>query len=258
MASISKTHAADETDALLKARFQDAVRLCQAHNYPHFLGFLDERQQAYLQPFLHQGQDIMFSFYGGHADAERAVLGIFPPYMEPDEQEFPLETVGFSFRKGVSLSHRDFLGTLLSCGVKREKVGDILCGDGLAVAIVYEDIAPFLEGQITKVGGEGVAITRPYKGPLPAMHAYKEIRDTIASPRLDAAVKVAAGISREAAVRLILSGAVAVNHVPCQETSFSIKEGDLLSIRGQGRFRISVLGPETRKGRLFLTILKYI
>lgn len=258
MASISKTHAADENDALLKVRFQDAVRLCLTHHYPHFLGFLDERQQALLQPFFHHNRDMVFTFYGGYPDAERAVLGMFPSYMEPDEQHFPLESIGFSFRKGVSLSHRDFLGTMLSCGIKRDKIGDILCGDGVAVAFVNEDIAPFLEEQISKVGGEGVTVTRPYQGNLPDMHTFQEIRDTIASARLDATVKVAAGISREAAVRLIASGAVALNHIPCQDTSSSIKEGDLLSIRGQGRFRVAVLGPQTRKGRLFLTIQKYV
>ena len=256
MASISKS--ISEEDALLKARVEDAVRLSDIRSCPRFVGFLDERQQTVARAVLHQYGVSQYRFWGGYEDAERTVLGVFPSFLEPEPGAFPLAAVGFAYRKGVSLTHRDFLGTLLSQGVKREKVGDILCSDGLSVAFVYEDMAPYLCDNIEKVGGEGVKIQFPFAGELPISREFQELRDTVASARLDAVVKVMIGASREEASRRIAAGLVSCNHAPCLSGAASVKEGDLISIRGEGRFRVETLGPVTRKGRLFLTVKKYI
>lgn len=249
---------ANMDDALLRARVEDAVRLSEQRSCPRFVGFLDERQRQTAQTVLRAVGCVNARFFGGHDEAERTLLGVFPSFMEPEDSLFPLTAVGFAFRKGVSLSHRDFLGTLLSCGVKREKIGDILCADGLAVVFADEDIAPYLCEQIDRVRGEGVSLTCPFTGELPVSRNFQELRDTVASPRLDAVVKVAVGISREEAARRIAAGLVSLNHAPCLSVSAPVKAGDLLSIRGEGRFLVETLGPPTRKGRLFLTIQKYL
>ena len=157
MASTSKNPHAGfrDGDVWLRARLDDAVQLSEAHSRPRFVGFLDERQRAMAQAQLKAARGVNVSFYGGHDEAERTLCGIFPDFMEPEPALFPLTALAFRFRAEAGLTHRDFLGSLLSCGVKRETVGDILCGDGLAVSFVDEDVAPFLCGQLTKVGGKG-------------------------------------------------------------------------------------------------------
>ncbi|HBT63566.1 MAG TPA: hypothetical protein DEB10_02750 [Ruminococcaceae bacterium] len=245
-------------DALLKAWVGDAVRLCGRRSSPCFVGFLDLRQCEAAKGMLKNAGDVNTELFGGFADAERRMLGVFPPYIQPNSSAFPIETLVFGYRNGVPLCHRDFLGTILGCGVKREKVGDILCGDGIAVVFVGKDIAGFLETQITKVGGEGVSLIQNYQGELPAAYSFQELDGTVASPRLDAVVKTAAGLSREEAGRWIEAGLVSVNHIPRISVSFIIKENDILSIRSVGRFRVQKIGPETRKGRLFISLLKYI
>lgn len=244
-------------DALLKARLSDAADLCDRRSCARFVGFLDERQRLVAEALLRQIPMIRYRFYGGHPEAERTLVGIFPSFLEPDEADFPLTPVGFSYRREAALSHRDFLGALLSCGIKREKIGDILCAEGLAVAFVDADIAPFVAEQVDKVKREGVRCTCPYTGELPAAHTFREMRDTVASPRLDAVVKAAAGFSREEAARRIAAGLVSLNHTPCLSSSATVREGDVLSLRGVGRFRVEAIGPPTRKGRLFLTLQKY-
>lgn len=256
MASISKS--ISEEDALLKARVEDAVRLSDIRSCPRFVGFLDERQQTVARAVLHQYGVSNHLFWGGYEEAERAVLGVFPSFLEPDPAAFPLVPVGFTYRKGVGLTHRDFLGTLLSQGIKREKVGDILCSDGLSVAYADEDIAAYLRDSIEKVGGEGVKIQCPYEGVPPVSREFRELRDTVASPRLDAVVKVMIGASREEASRRIAAGLVSCNHTPVLSGAVAVKEGDLISVRGEGRFQVESLGPPTRKGRLFLTVKKYV
>ena len=253
MASISN---AGFPDSLLKARLEDAVQLCRHQSCPRFVGFLDERQYILAQSVLRHVPEAFF--FGGHRDAERVMAGIFPDFMVPDESFFPIIPIAFTYRPETALTHRDFLGTLLSCGIKREKIGDILCGEGLAVAFVQEELVAFICDQIGKVGGEGVRIESPYHGELPQAHHFKELRETIASPRLDAVVKALTGLSREGAAQLIQAGLVSLNHVSNDNVSASVKEKDILSIRGRGRFRIDSIGPLTRKGRLCLQASQYI
>lgn len=246
-----------QNDALLKAWVGDAFRLCERYSSPRFVGFLDERQCAAAAGMLSRNISVNTAFFGGFTDAERRMLGVFPEFMQPDDSEFPIDQLVFSYRSGVSLSHRDFLGTILACGVKREKIGDILCGDGIAVVYAERDITRFLETQIERVGGEGVTLLHDYQGELPAAHTFREIRDTVASPRLDAVVKIAAGLSREEAARRIEAGSVSINHVVRLSISSFVREKDIISIKGVGRFKVDSIGPNTRKGRLFITLLKY-
>ncbi len=256
MGSTSKASSHTDEDALLEAAVRDALRLCETRYVPRFVGFLDERQRVKVERLLQREGWPDFAFYGGHPDAERTFVGIFPN--DPDAQAFPIEAMAFRYRSGVSLSHRDFLGTLLSCGIRREKVGDILCGDGLSVVFIERAIARYVEGQIAKVGGEGVTLIPDYDGELPASHSFKEIRGTVASPRLDAVVRTAVGISREEAAERIEAGLVSVNHLPCLSVSSTVRENDVLSVRGVGRFLVQSLGQVTKKGRLVLVINQYL
>lgn len=247
-----------EEDALLRARVDDACELCEMRSCPRFVGFLDEHRQAVARAVLHEKGTSSFRFYGGYEGAERTVLGVFPSFLPPDTDLFPLKAIGFRYRKTAALSHRDFLGALLSTGIKRDKLGDILCSEGQTVVFADEELAPFLAESVSKVGSEGVRAVFPFTDGVTVHREFQEIRDTVASPRLDAVVKAALRISREEAAARIVSGTVACNHMPCDAVAHTVKEGDVLSVRGEGRFLIAALGPLTKKGRLIITLHKYI
>ncbi len=256
MGSISNSPFAE--DALLKARVDDAVRLCKQRSSPVYIGFLDEHQQTVARGIIRHSKDVDHCFWGGHTDGERTLLGVSPSFLPLEEAWFPLTTVAFYYRSGREITHRDVLGSLLSAGVRRETIGDILCGDGFAVVFVKDEIVSFLQEEIVKIGGEGVRSETPFTGELPVMHTFIQRRDTVASPRLDAVLRVCIAASREEAARRIEMGTVSVNHMPCTTVSAPIHEGDVLSVRGVGRFRVAQLGPPTRKGRLFVTVEQYV
>ncbi len=262
----------ESEDRWLRARMEDLAALSRRQGVPHFAGFLDERQRAVGENVLKKcgiaesagfseaeaGERDCFCAYGGYRDAGRVLLGVFPKGTVPAPSLFPLRAMGFRYRAQASLSHRDFLGTLVGAGVKREKIGDILCGEELAVAFVAEELVPFLEQQVTRVGGEGVCLLPDYDGELPVAQRFSELRDTVASPRLDAVVAALAGLSRGESARRILTGLVSVNHLPQTAVSAVVKAGDVLSLRGTGRFVIDDLSGVTRKGRLVLRARKYL
>ncbi len=250
--------ASTSEDTLLLARAEDAVQLCDKHSYPHFVGFVDERQRALIAAAFRHTPHAVCLFFGGYEGAERTLFGAFPSFMQPETALFPLVALECTYRETATLTHRDFLGTILSLGVKREKVGDILCGNGRTVVFVGEDIAPFLCDQITKVGGEGVTVTAGLSAPLDITRAYKEINMTVASPRLDNVVKALTGLAREKAAVLITSGLVSLCHQPCESVSKTVLEGDIVSVRGYGRFRIVSLSNLTKKERIVLVAHKYL
>lgn len=245
-------------DRLLLARIEDAVRLCEKYSYPHFIGFLDERRQALAVPFCKRFDDVTPYVFGGYADAERVLLGVFPHFMQPDETLFPLTPLTFRFRQNATLSHRDFLGCMLHLGIRRDKIGDILCFPEKAVAFVDEDIAAFVQEQVTKVGGEGVTVTKGLDEPLAFSRQFQDIHMTVASARLDNVVKAITGLSREKAAACITGGLVSCNHQVQEQISKPVCEGDIISIRGYGRFRVRALSERTKKDRLILWAQKYL
>lgn len=247
-----------EEDALLRARIDDACELCEMRSCPRFVGFLDEHRQTVARAVLREKGTSSFRFFGGYEGAERTILGVFPSFLPPEDDLFPLSAIGFRYRQTAQLSHRDFLGALLGVGIKREKLGDIVCGSGLTVVFADEELAPFLAESVNKVGSEGVHAVFPYTDEVTVHREFREYQDTVASPRLDAVLKAALRISREEAARCIVAGAVSCNHMPCEAVAHTVKEGDVLSVRGAGRFLIATLGPLTKKGRLIIKIHQYI
>lgn len=248
----------DRPNDSLCARVEDILRRADKHSSPCFLGFLDLREQALVRRVLAAHSEDTWRFFGGYEGAERTVLAVFPDYYTPEDIEYPFASVAFCFRASCKLSHRDVLGTLLSVGIRRETVGDILCGDGIAVAFLRREIIPFVCEQIDRIGGEGVQIIADYDGELPIRREYREITDTIASPRLDAIVKALLHCSREDAAQHIRNGAVSVDHLPTDAVSINVTAPCTVSVRGFGRYLVDRIGPPTKKGRLMLLARKCI
>lgn len=244
-------------DNLLRARVLDAERLSDKTGMPRFVGFLDQRERALCESWLSSHHDRL-CFCGGHDEAERTVLGIFPVGDLPEPSWAPVTALGFAYRAEKQLTHRDFLGTLMSAGVKRSSVGDILCGEGLTVVFVHTDILPFLLSEITCVGGEGVRLIPDYSGELPAAHRFRDVSDTVASARLDCVVAALCRMSRGDAAEAIIAGRVTLRFLPSESVSATVRTGDTLSVRGCRKFRITELDALTRKGRLILKAQQYI
>ena len=157
-----------------------------------------------------------------------------------------LYTGGFYLSKDAEA---DFLGTLLSTGVRRDKIGDILCGEGITVVFLCDEIVEYISEQVDCVGGEGVTITPHYNGLLPVTRQYQEIRDTVASPRLDAVVKVLIRASREEAARMITTRLISVDHQIVENVSKTLTAPCTVSVRGYGRFYFDGEERKTKSGK---------
>ncbi len=242
---------------LLIPRINDAIRLCGTSQTPKFVGFLTSNEVADAEKES-KNFTAAYSFYGGYDGAERLYFGAFPEWCEEREELFPITPITFTYRECDRLTHRDFLGALMSLGLTRETVGDILIEKGRAVVFLSSDIANFALSQLDKIGRIGVKAEKGYSLPLPNMSGFQEITDTVASPRLDCVVASLSKSSRAQAEELILNGMVLVNSVCVTKTVKTVNEDDKITIRKKGKFIIESLSQKTKKNRVILIAKKYV
>lgn len=242
-------------DDIFIKKIQDVYKLSEKYQTPRFSQFLDEHEQGILE------KEGLFGavLFGGYDGAERCMLGAFPDWQEPSFEEFPIKVLEITKKYQKELSHRHFLGTILSLGIKREKIGDILPGDVTSYVFVASDIADFIKDNITKIAGCGVCIKIcSFDDVKVPEKSFQYIETVSASMRLDAIIAAMMKMSRGDAKAFILSGKVMVNHIERQDIDFPLEEGDLLSVRGFGRAEVFKIGNKTRSERIHITIKKYI
>ena len=211
-----------------------------------------------------------FVSWGGYEDAERRRIFILPDYIAAPIEYSTLVEYGFddSFAfvevKGSgykSLSHRDFLGSVLGLGLERSVIGDILVFDETkprAIIICDNAVADFISEALLKVGSDNVKtslVSADFKIPEKKL---LHISDTVASERLDGVIAALLSISRERAKQVVLDGAVELDYERCERPDKVVPSSCLITVRGHGKFRINSLNDKTKKGRLRLDADKYV
>ena len=147
----------------------------------------------------------------------------------------------------------------MGLGIKREKIGDILICDDKCLVFVVENIADYIVENLGKVGRKGVMLKKSGINEVEIPQKKIEIINaTVAALRLDSIVAAAIRTSRSAALTVISEGRVFVNWTQQESPSAKIKPGDVFSVRGKGRFRLSEEINETKKGRLGVRIEKMV
>ena len=245
-----------ENEEILK-RARDLARRAAQRGVPANTGFLTPAERYALEhdPAL-RGASMAFS--GGYPDAERTMAFFLPDWMEQDELDLSEHICALHLTAAFgSPGHRDYMGAILGMGVGREWVGDILVDGSEAIALCQPSVLRHLLS-IDKVGRFGVKAEQIPLEAVPHREKHSEERRfTVMSPRLDA---VAAGLfhlSRAETARQIALGALSLNYAACLKPDAPVREGDVLSLRGTGKGRVTEIGGSSRKGRLFVTAELY-
>lgn len=160
----------------------------------------------------------------------------------------------------ASLGHRDWLGSLTALGIKREVLGDIAVeSDSSAYVFAKPEAAAFIVKEMKSAGRDRVkAEFAPAGVQICPSRSFEKLVSSVASPRLDGVVRALCGVSREAAAEIVTSGAAELNYLPVQDADRRVCAGDVLSVRGYGKFIIDRCEDETRRGRIRLEARKYI
>ena len=197
-------------------------------------------------------------FLGGVKSAERVRVFFLPDYMEEiDIKDYVTAfCANFSFKK---LSHRDFLGALLSLGIERRCRGDIYVFEKEAYFLVTNDIASYVKNNFDKVSNVGVKLKEVSLDEVVTIDpVFKEIVFSVSGLRLDSVVSGSINESREKSNLLVKSGVVLLNYLVCEIPSKEVREGDIFSIKGYGKYVLKEIGGESRRGKIFVKVNKYI
>lgn len=245
---------------MLLARLWDKIHAGMRRNVPAYTAFLSPREQEMARYLFGNAQGV--HFFGGYAHAERKMLCHLPEYLDEEAlfgSDSPIACLHATFYEGDAPTHRDFLGGLMACGIERDVVGDILVGKGQCDFFVTAQMADFLCGNLVSVGRTKLKLSHiPLSQVSVVPTAYSLICDTVASARLDSILAVGFRISRSAAEQRITAGKVAVDGLPCEKPDKPITEGMRISVRGLGKIQVQSVNGQTKKGRIRVTIHRYL
>lgn len=247
-------------DRLLLAKLWDKINAGMRRNIPAATCFLSPRELE-MSRYLFGDAEGLHTF-GGFEGAERQMLIYVPEYMELDtllEEDAPLCCLRATFFEEDNLSHRDFLGALMGAGIGRETVGDICVGKGYCDFFVTAEIAPYILQSFTSAGRTKLSISQiPLADASIPAPEVKEIKDTLASLRLDSVISSGFRIGRSLAAQYVSAGKAAIDGLPCEKPDKAVAEGAKISVRGLGKIKLASIGNRTKKDRISVVIHRYV
>lgn len=258
-------------EQLLEKRLIELSRLAYNRNIITYTDFLNLNELNILQSIP---RDTLYSRYitfGGYDIAERQMAAFLPDALslraETEKSDIKdlfseelsvLRIAPQNKKYAEALSHRDYLGAILNLGIDRSKTGDILVNENNAVIFIRSHLVSFLAGELTRVRHTSVLVsTEPLQAFDYEPH-FEEIRGTVASVRLDSLLALAFSSSRSKLSALIEGGKVFVNGKLMTSNGYQVKEGDIISVRGMGKFQYCEQLSVTKKHRIYVLIYKYI
>ncbi len=256
----------EKDDKILLAQVSDKIEMCENKNKIEYTNFLDLAQIELVQNYIDKLKIENYISYGGYEQSERKLFVIYPEKFNSTVVEKNLVSIVKIVRiqlpdelKG-KYAHRDYLGAVIKLGVKREKVGDIIVDNDGADIIVEKDISKFLLENLsglTRFSKSKITIEKIDN--LRTVEVRREERDIIVSSlRLDNVISELARCSRNKALDIINMERVFVNFQCETKKTKQIKTGDMVTIRGKGRFYIKELVGQTKSGRVIVKIEKFV
>lgn len=199
---------------------------------------------------------VNISSFGIFDEAERKVIA----FSQEEIWHFPISLIKIQNKSEFTkLTHRDYLGSILSLGIKREKFGDLICEDSSAYVAVYEELADYIIYNLESVGNSPCIVEKVdiYTEDLP-QHKFQEENIISTSFRLDSIVSSITGLSRSKALDIIREGKVIKDYRVETEKDEIVQENSILTIRGYGKYKIVCQVGITGSGRFKILLKKFI
>lgn len=256
----------NQDDKILLAIVLDKIEFCKSKNKIEYTDFLNLAEQDLIDKFLKRIKFTNYYFFGGAGEAERKILIIYPEKLTEDmvRKNHSKMICAIKITLPISLDedydHRRYLGAIIKLGVERGKIGDISVKSKGAEIVIKNEIKKFLMqnlGSLTRFSS--AKIEEKDIDDLQEIEVQKiEITEIVASLRLDNIVASLARTSRNKAVEMLEQERVFLNFKNETKASKSVKVGDIITIRGKGRFVFQEISGNTRKGRFVIKIDKFI
>ncbi|MDO4633315.1 MAG: YlmH/Sll1252 family protein [Eubacteriales bacterium] len=238
----------------------DLANMADRRNIVTFTDFLGLNELNIFHSCEKELSFVKYRAFGGYENAERQMIAFLPDALSY-EWDYPMKCIRISplnRKYAEKLTHRDYLGAILNLGLERSAIGDILIEEDTAYVFCLETMADLLCRELTRIRHTSVNPVVTEVGELTYRPKSEIIRGSVASVRLDSLLALAFQSSRSKLTELVEGGRVYVNGRLVTSNGYKIKDQDMISARGLGRFRYLGNEQETRKKRLFVEIEKFI
>lgn len=247
-----------DEDVFLLDRVSEWFTASEEKYVTRYSAFLDERQCELCRRLAASRGFGRYLLWGGYEGSERNMLGVFAPFEEMTADSFPIRAVTFSYREADRLTHRDFLGALMSLELTRDSIGDIIVGSGRSTVFLRDTVAQEVLFSVRKIGRVGVSAGEGFSAADLPEHEFREITGFAASLRADCVLAIALGTSREKAARLIRSVGIAVDHIVKYSPDTKLAAGSGFSVKGHGKFLLKSIDGVSKKDRIHITVCKFV
>lgn len=266
----------NKEELMLRKHLIDLSNRAFHRNIAIFSDFLNLNELHILHTTPKEILRTRYTSFGGYGLSERQMIAFLPDalyYTLSDESrlskkgvlpfgyEYPMQAVvvrPLNPKFAEELSHRDYLGALMNLGVERSKFGDIIVTDAKAIIFLCEEIADYVLNNLTRIRHTSVQCKREEIQDISYAPSFTELKGTVPSVRLDTVMSVAFPMSRSKLTVYITAGKVFVNGKLITNNGYRLEEGNLISVRGMGRISYEGILAETKKGRYYISVRKYI
>ena len=245
---------------MLQKRLIELSKIAYQRDIVTYSDFLNLNELNILHTTPKQDLYARYETYGGYEFSERQMVAFLPDAL-CYEKNYPIAALKIEplqKKFAETLSHRDYLGSILNLGIDRSKLGDILVEDEYAILFVHQSLKSFLFDELTRIRHTMIKLTEIEADDVSYQPKVKEICGTVPSLRLDSLLSLAFSSSRSKLVAYIENAKVFVNGKLITSNGFQIKEDDIVSVRGLGRFQFKESISQTKKGRFYVKLHLYI
>ncbi|MBD5482356.1 MAG: hypothetical protein HDR15_07530 [Lachnospiraceae bacterium] len=247
-------------DEVWEKRFRELAKKSYDGGCYTFTPFLSPDKLAL---FYRMEKELSYAGYclsGGVEGAERQVLRFGDVKVFGYEADFPIvcllaEPCAPKFAE--ELTHRDFLGALMNLGIERELIGDMVVREKTCCIFCLDRIAGYIAENLTRVRHTDIRLTVLEEAPETAKPLYQEEQVIVSSERIDALIAKLYHLSRSESTQLFRAKKIFVGGRQCENAGYLCKDGDIVSVRGYGKFLVCGNFGITGKGRLRVTLKIY-
>lgn len=221
-----------------------------------FTDFLSVREAAILNQSIASLPDGRFLLYGGVQGAERQMACFYPSFFDKEELSFPISALeitvaGAKFHRSFP-KHGDFLGAILGLGIERKLIGDIYVFPERCCAHLFcsEIIQAFIISELKVVRNCKVNVHLISPSQMEASARLESHTGSVSSLRFDSIVSEVFHLSRGKIKDFFHAEKLIVNGCLPSSLHQSVKEGDIISCRGYGKFIFYEVTGKTKKDRI--------
>ena len=249
-----------DEEIYLQKRFKELGDKSERCSQYFFTGFLSVSDISLLHETC-DNKGIRYTLFGGMENTERQMARFGDTDSMGYEVPFPIVILHIKplmEKFADNLNHRDYLGSIMNLGIKRETIGDIFVVGKEAYLFVDEKIADYITDNLEKIKHTHVRVERVNEVPSQIEVKKQEREILVSSLRIDVVIAGRYKLSRNEALLLFRSQKVFLDGRVCENNSYQVNEGDTISVRGLGKMTFKTISGETKKGRIYITVLDYI